>query len=107
MCGQLPKAFLPQLNFPPQSHSHLAKVCAIAKDLTEECERLLHHATIPEVVRGADKILAQAQQYIRSEQDATPAVACSMEIDFDTEGELRDLVESFGELILGELRIGI
>lgn len=77
-------------------------MCAIAKDLTEECERLLHHGTTYEVVREADKILAQSQQYIRSEQDTTPVVACSMDMDFSSEEDLIDIVDNLGELLVGE-----
>lgn len=79
--------------------SHLAKVCAIAKDLMDECERLLHHGTTSEV-RGADKVLAQSQQYIRSEQDTTPVVACSMDVDLSNEGELLLLVENLESYLL-------
>ena len=88
------------------SCSHLAKVCAIAKDLEDECERLWHYSTTSEIVRGADKVLVQAHQYIRSEQDVTPVVACSMDVDFSYEGELLQLVDSLGELLVGESLLG-
>ena len=68
----------------------------------DECERLLHHGTTSELVRGADKVLVQCQQYIRSEQDTTPVVACFMDVDLSSEGELLDLMENFGELLVGE-----
>ena len=82
--------------------SHLAKVCAIAKDLEDECERLHHYGSTSEIVRGADKILVQAHQYIRSEQDITPVVASAMDVDFSSEGELLQLVHSLGELLVGQ-----
>lgn len=68
----------------------------------DECERLLHHGTTSELVRGTDKILAQSQQYIRSEQDTTPVVACSMDVDFSSEEELLKIVDNLGELLLGK-----
>ena len=68
----------------------------------DECEHLLHHGTTSEVVRKADKILAQAQQYVRSEQDTTPVVTSSMKVDFSHEEDLLDMVDSLGELLVGE-----
>lgn len=69
----------------------------------DECERLLHHGTTSELVREADKILVQSQQYIRSEQDITPVVACAMDVDFSSEKELVQLVNTLGQLLFGEL----
>lgn len=67
----------------------------------DECERLLHHGTTLEIVHEADKILAQSQQYIRSEQDTTPVVACFMDVDFSNEEQLVKLIDSLGELLVG------
>ena len=63
---------------------------------------MLHHASAYEVVRDADKILAQTQQYVRSEQDTTPVVASAMDVDFSSEEDLIDLVDNMGELRVGE-----
>ncbi len=108
MRGRVPKSSSPfffrfQNHFylPLHTCSHLAKVCAIAKDLEDECERLWHYGTTSEIVRGADKVLVQVHQYIRSEQDITPVVACSMDVDFSSEGELLELVHSLGGLLVG------
>lgn len=72
----------------------------------DDCERLLHHGTTSELVRGADKILVQSQQYIRSEQDTTPVVACSMDVDLSGEEELLQIVDNLGELLLGKVLLG-
>ena len=89
------------------SCSHLAKVCSVAKDLINECEKLLHYGTTSEVVKKADKIIAQAQQYAHSEQDTTPVVTCCMEIDFSSEEELIQRVDTLGELLLGKALISL
>ncbi len=81
--------------------SHLYKVCVVAKDLGDTCEQLLHYGTDSEIFRDADRILNQAQQYVHSEQDATPSVACSMEIDFSSEDKLIGAIDAFGELMIG------
>lgn len=82
-------------------YSHLAKVCTIAKDLTDECETVLYQSGFSSVVRNADKVLAQAQQYVRSEQDVTPMVTACIEADFNPEVELLEVMERLGTLQLG------
>ena len=82
--------------------SHLAKVCEVAKDLIKDCENLVYLSDPAEVVRGVDNTLAQAQQYIRSEQFVTPMVAVDIEADFSSESDLLKLVEDLGQLQLGK-----
>lgn len=85
----------------PLCLSQLAKVCVVAKDLVEDCEGLLGDST-SEVVRHADHLLAQAQQYMRSEQDTNPATNDCIEADFSREEELLQLVKGLGQLYTGE-----
>ena len=76
-------------------------MCVVAKDLVEDCEGLLGDST-SEVVRHADHLLAQAQQYVRSEQDTNPATNDCIEANFSREEELLQLVKGLGQLYTGE-----
>ena len=75
-------------------------MCVVAKDLVEDCESLLGESP-SKVVRHADYILAQAQQYVRSEQDTHPVANDCIGADFSCEEELLQLVEGLGQLRMG------
>ena len=77
-------------------------MCEVAKDLIKDCEDLVYLSDPAEVVMGVDKTLAHAQQYIRSEQFATPTVAVDMDASFTTEADVLKLVEGLGQLQLGK-----
>ena len=52
--------------------------------------------------RNADYMLAQAQPYVRSEQDPSPSVTDAIEANFGCEKELLTLVDKLGQLQMGE-----
>lgn len=71
----------------------------------DDCEGLLHYGSTSEVARGADKILAEVQQYVHSRQDTTPVVGCDMEVVFSKEEQILLLVETLGEILVGKTRL--
>ena len=68
--------------------------------MTQSHTRIM--VVISQVVRQAEMLVAQVQQYVRSDQDTNPVVSDAIQAHFEAKGELLQLAEQLGELKLRE-----